>query len=143
MPWLAMISLFCSYLSHFKSDFDCVKCKVGFFNSYNLCSYLSSQQLVSQNAVASYNTFGHLSIIQILLEWKICSVGTKIPNQIYWTISNKPKLQNWIYKIESTKQNVWNVKNQMYQPNLFNQTYKTKSTQPILLSLMQRNQIYR
>ena len=31
MPWLAMIFLFWFYLSHFKSDFDCVKSNVGFF----------------------------------------------------------------------------------------------------------------
>ena len=35
--------LFWSYLSHFKSNFDCVKSKVGLFNSYNLSSYLASK----------------------------------------------------------------------------------------------------
>ena len=47
--------------------------------------------------------------------------------QIYWTIFNKPKLQNWIYKIKYTKQSVSNYKNQIYRSNLFNQTNKTNS----------------
>ena len=50
MPWLAMIILFWSYLSHFKTDFDCVKSKVGLFNIYNQSSYLANHQLVFQKS---------------------------------------------------------------------------------------------
>ena len=69
----------------------------------------------------SYNIFGDVSTI--------C--------KIYWTKSAKPNLQNQIYKIKSTKQIVWNVKNQIYQTkftksNIFNEIYKTKSTKPII-----------
>ena len=48
---------------------------------------------------------------------QIYSLGTKpnIPSQIYWTKFAKPNLQNWIYKIKSTNQNVFNAKNQIYQ----------------------------
>ena len=45
MPWLAIIFLFWSYLSHFQSDFDCVK---SLFNLYNQSSYLASHRLVSK-----------------------------------------------------------------------------------------------
>ena len=45
-PWLAMIFFFWSYLSHFYSDFDCVKSKVSLFNLYNITSFLASNQLV-------------------------------------------------------------------------------------------------
>ena len=48
MLWLAMILLFWLYLSHFKSSFDCVKSKVGLFNSYNQSSYLVSHNLLFQ-----------------------------------------------------------------------------------------------
>ena len=68
-----------------------------------------------------------------------------IPNQIYWTkfvLGDQtkfiqPTLPNQIYKIESAKQNVWNVKNQTYQTksfqsNLQNQINPTNSTKPNL-----------
>ena len=45
---------------HSKSGFDCVKSKGGLLNLYNQRSYLASHQLVSQNAVASFD------ILQIL-----------------------------------------------------------------------------
>ena len=38
-----------------------------------------------------------------------------MPNQIYWTKFIKPKLENWIYKIKSTKENFLIVKNQIYR----------------------------
>ena len=47
-------------------------------------------------------------------------------NQMYWTKFTKPNLQKKIYKIEPTYQNIWNVKNQVYQTNFFNQTYKNQ-----------------
>ena len=37
-----------SYLSHLKSDFACLKSKVGIFNLYNLSIHLASHKLVSQ-----------------------------------------------------------------------------------------------
>ena len=37
------------YLSHFKSDFDEKKQKIGLLNEYNITSHLASHQLVSQN----------------------------------------------------------------------------------------------
>ena len=40
---------------------------------------------------------------------------TECKNQIYWTKFTKPNLQNWIYKIKFTNQNVLNAKNQIYQ----------------------------
>ena len=48
MPWLAIIFLFWSYLSHFKSDYDGVKSKVGPFNqgSQNLTSWWLASKLV-------------------------------------------------------------------------------------------------
>ena len=44
----------------------------------------------------------------------ICSLEPTIPNQIYWTKFPKLKLKKQIYKINSTKQNFWNIKNQIY-----------------------------
>ena len=55
LPWLALIYLFWSYLSHFKSHFYEVKSKVGLLNWYNLSSYLASHHLVFKNAMAIYN----------------------------------------------------------------------------------------
>ena len=42
MQWLAMIFLFWLYLSHFKTDFDGAKSKVGLLNWYNQSIYLAS-----------------------------------------------------------------------------------------------------
>ena len=53
-----------------------------------------------------------------------------IPNQIYWIKFTKPILQSRIYKIKSIKQNICHERR--YQTTSFNQTNKTKSTQPIL-----------
>ena len=54
---------------------------------------------------------------KVSLWYQICSLGTKpnIPSQIYWTKFTTPNLKNWIYKIKSTNQNVFNAKNQIYQ----------------------------
>ena len=67
----------------------------------------------------------------------ICQ-GTEInwPNQTHQTKSINQSI-NWISKIRFFKQNVWNVKNQMYwttytEPNPFNQTYKSRFTWQIL-----------
>ena len=40
--------IFRPHISHFKSYFNCVKDKVGLFNSYNLSSYLAIHELVPQ-----------------------------------------------------------------------------------------------
>ena len=51
-PRIAVASYFVSfwlYLSHFKSDFDEKKQKIGLLNEYNITSHLASHQLVSQN----------------------------------------------------------------------------------------------
>ena len=48
----------------------------------------------------------------------MCTLGKGL-NQIYQTKSTNPNLQNQIYKIKSTKQIVWNVKNQIFQPKSF------------------------
>ena len=51
-PRIAVASYFVSfwlYLSHFKSDFDEKKEKIGLLNEYNLTSHLASHQLVSHN----------------------------------------------------------------------------------------------
>ena len=55
------------------------------------------------------------------------------------TVLTKPKLKKWIYKIKSTKQNVWNVNNQIYQTKSIQWIYKkTKLIQSkIELSLTQ------
>ena len=51
-------------------------------------------------------------------------------NQIYLSKSTNPNLQKQIYKIKSTKQIVWNVKNQICQTESFPQIkiYQTNST---------------
>ena len=90
MLWLAMIFLFRPYISHFKSDFNCVKGKVGLFNAYNLSSYLASH---------GYNILAISQPFQVRFWWS--------ESQIW--------LQNWIYKIKSTEQSVLDVKNQIYQ----------------------------
>ena len=87
---------------------------------YNVTCYLANHRLVSQR----------------------CHINFSGLNQIYWDKYTKPNLQNRIYKIKSTRQNVQNVENQIYwteytQLNLFNQTF-FKSAQLIL-----PNQIYR
>ena len=56
-------------------------------------------------------------IYQTNLRNQICYLGIHpiIPNWIDRTKFTEPKLQNWIYKIKSTKQSVLDVKNQIYQ----------------------------
>ena len=66
---------------------------------------------------------------------QIFSFGTKpnLLNQIYWTKFTKPYLNNCIYKIQSTKQNLWNVKKKQIcwtkyiKSNILNKTCKLNS----------------
>ena len=100
MLWLAIIFLFGSYLSHFKSDFHCVKNKVGSFNSYNLSSYVASIQLVSQKC---HNILGNISTIaiQILMVFKAKFTQfiqfNQLPNLIYLTKSTKFNLPSKMF----------------------------------------------
>ena len=48
MLWLAMIFLLWAYVTHFKTDFDEVKNKVGLLNWFNQSTYLAGHQLVSK-----------------------------------------------------------------------------------------------
>ena len=137
MPWLSTIFLFWSYLSHFKSDFDCLKIKVDLFNSidktwqatspnwpdpmyqtkysYDISILIISQQfqvwfwfckkqswlikfiqskysyLASQNAVASFRSFGHISTI---LSWILMKskIGLCFIQLMYQTKSTEPNL---------------------------------------------------
>ena len=76
---------------------------------------------------------------------QICSLTTKpnLPNQINWTKPTKSKQPNWIYKIISTKYNVWNAKNQIYKTksiqsnlqNLINPTNKIKVSVTVIIRL--------
>ena len=80
LTWLAMMFLFLSYLSYFKSDFYCVKGIVDLFNLYKVTSKQADSSS-PRNALATCNIFGHISAVvsRILMGWK-AKLSFGLPN---------------------------------------------------------------
>ena len=113
LPWLALIFLFWSYLSHFQSDLDCVKSKVGFFNLYNQSSYLASHNLVSPKCHDNLLHFW----LYIISSW-ILMVGNE---KLVFGLHNLHNLTSPIYQTLYTKLN--QIFSLGTNPNLPNQIY--------------------